>query len=116
MEANEINNIAKDLFDNLDRTEKLSNEFSRIINEWLTADEIKAINKANAEDKEHCATHQYCDPNEAMLQAFETVIGREFVFFDAEIPNTESQQVKDDLLITIAWNLSRKNNFAKPGQ
>lgn len=80
----------------------LSHEFSRIINEWLTTEEIIEINKRNAtpEYANSCATHEFCDPNEAMLMAFSKVYGKEFTLTKGNMK-----------LWNSAWDLSKANGF-----
>ena len=53
----------------------LAVEFSRILNNWLTKQDIESINEANKKDPNFCASHDYCDPNEAMLEAYENISG-----------------------------------------
>lgn len=81
----------------------LSAEFSKVIREWLTEEELqKAIELNNSEKyKNCCATHDFCDPNEAMLQAFEKVQGRELNF----------QSEEDSILVDQAWTKAKENKF-----
>lgn len=59
------------------QTIQLANRFSALIREWLTADELAAVNKTNVAEPGYCATHECCDPNEAMMLAFVEVFGRD---------------------------------------
>lgn len=59
---------------------KLSKEFGKVIQSWLDKEEIKAVNEKNAlykatGDEGICATHNYCDANMAMDEAFENAFG-----------------------------------------
>jgi len=84
--------------------ERLAAEFSTILHEWLNKDQVEDINRKNASPEYKdgcCATHDYCDPNEAMIQAFEKVIGRKI----------NMQQQSDINLINIAWNVARAQEF-----
>ncbi len=56
---------------------KLSIEFSKILREWLGAEVIQQINKLNeTEDNlSICHSHDFCDANLAMAEAFEKVHG-----------------------------------------
>ncbi len=61
---------------------ELGIEFSRVLKEWLTADEMREVIRANNNSSDGpfspwCASHDYCDANEAMLEAFENYFGRE---------------------------------------
>lgn len=86
----------------------IANEFSRILREWLTADQMEAINKSNHESNFEggCASHEYCDPNEAMLEAFEIATGNPWDFDGNEsVRNAEME------LMNSAWDLAMKNNY-----
>ena len=50
-------------------------------------------------DSDFCASHDYCDANQSMLDAFEKVMGREY--------NYE----QDTDLVNDAWTLSKISNF-----
>ena len=54
--------------------EDLASEFCRVLNDWLGADTLQEINRRNAlpEYESCCASHDFCDPNQAMLEAMET--------------------------------------------
>lgn len=81
--------------------EQLSDEFCRILNERLTPEQIKEINRRNAvsENPACCASHDFCDANQAMIDALE-VFGIEF---DPETPTD---------LINAAWGIAQKRGFA----
>lgn len=82
----------------------LANNFSRVLNEWIP-EFLFEVNLRNKEqsyiDGGFCATHDFCDPNRAMIDAFVSVFGRE--------PNSLCQ--KDNLLINNAWNLAKTAGF-----
>jgi hypothetical protein len=54
--------------------EELSLVFTRILNEWLPPETIAEINHRNATPKYLgcCASHDFCDPNQAMIDAMES--------------------------------------------
>ena len=87
---------------------KLANKFSSILREWLTAEELQEINDKNAEYKAngepHCATHEYCDPNQAMINAFE--------HFGIDIDFDNEEHIN---LINDAWKLANDNKFQEIG-
>ena len=86
------------------QTNQLADAFAAVLRTWLTADEITAIDAANrAEDpaRNICHSHDYCDANMAMWEAFEDVVGREPV--DGE---------PDDTLWVDAWNVAQERGFA----
>ncbi len=101
-----------------DKINELSKEFSRVINEWCTPDQLAEIIRRNAssEYKEIncCATHDFYDSNMAMDEAFTKVFAREFTFWNDEEPETEKQNSIDIYYFNAAWDLSKANNFTYP--
>ncbi len=88
-------------------TTKLAKEFSAILRSWLTPEQLTEINQKNetAAYTNADATHDYCDPNQAMIDAFEKVFGKEIDF----------QSDEDSEIINAAWALARKNKFYVEG-
>ncbi len=88
-------------------TTKLAKEFSAILRSWLTPEQLTEINQKNetAAYTNADATHDYCDPNQAMIDAFEKVFGKEIDF----------QSDEDSEIINTAWALARKNKFYVEG-
>ncbi len=80
--------------------EQLCDQFCRILNEWLDPPTVGEINRLNSlpEYAGCCASHDFCDPNQAMADALET-FGVEF---------------HPDLcdLINEAWDQARERQFA----
>jgi len=77
---------------------QIADEFCRILNDWLKPDEIAEINRRNAlpEYRGLCATHDFCDPNQAMIDA-----GAIFTIeFDARFN-------EDVALINAAWDIAK---------
>lgn len=94
--------------------ETLAVEFSKVLHEWLGSDmkEVVRINHTTQyKGKEACASHNYCDSNMAMNEAFEKVMGRKYIFFDDDKPETEKQNEEDTNLCNAAWSLARTNQF-----
>lgn len=85
--------------------EKVSHSFSWYLRNWLTVDQLKEVNRKNETEEyiqnRYCASHEYCDPNEAMIQAME---GNGFKF--------DTQSEEQNKVIKEAWNLSKKLKFA----
>lgn len=81
----------------------LSIVFVRILNEWLTPEQIAEVNKFNAvpENSRFCGTHNFCDPNQAMIDAFTEIYKRE----------CEALNDADNELINAAWDLSKMHKF-----
>lgn len=84
------------------KTIKLSNAFSAILNEWIPEKlaEVNRLNKEHAGDN-CCATHDFCDPNQAMIDAFKSLFGKE--------PTGRNRE--QNYLIDNAWELSKTNGF-----
>ena len=97
-----------------DKATDLAKEFSRVLNSWIP-EKIFEVNLRNKEASYKlnncCASHDFCDANMAMDEAFQKVMQREFVFFNDEYPETEQQNEDDTDLINAAWNLAKENDF-----
>ena len=95
--------------------ERLAVGFSDVLKTWLTTAELQAVNERNADYKAAfkpcCATHEFCDPNEAMLQAFVNVLGREFTFYNSDYPETEERHRRDEVLWGEAWQAAADAGF-----
>lgn len=59
--------------------EAVAEEFCRILRKWLTPEEMAEINRRNStpEYSVCCASHDFCDPNQAMIDAL-SIFGLEF--------------------------------------
>lgn len=92
----------------LDREEnvvKLSYEFSEIIRQELTEDQLTAVNETNdLTDPYTCHTHDYIDANESMLLAMSNL--------DIEFDPADENQAE---LTNEAWNMSKQNFFSPEG-
>lgn len=77
----------------------LSSEFSRILREWLSPDELAEIYQRNStpEYSGCCASHDFCDPNQAMEEALE-VFGLDFHPRLCELVNE-------------AWSIASRSRF-----
>lgn len=87
----------------MSQLELLSNRFSYLINENFSAIELaETIRKNKTEDyKNCCATHDYCDANMIMDEAFTEIVGHEI----------DLQNDADLELWNSAWDLSKANDF-----
>ncbi len=79
--------------------------FKSVIGRWLTQEQRLAVDAANdTRTDSSCATHNYCDSNMAMFEAFVAVFGREPVLnSDADLG-----------LFNEAWGWAIDANFADP--
>ena len=87
---------------------KIANKFSSILCEWLTTEELQEINDKNADYRmgigTWCATHEYCDPNQAMINAL--------AHFGIDIDFDNEEHIN---LINDAWKLANDNKFQEIG-
>jgi len=83
--------------------ERLSDEFSRVIRDWLEPWELSEVRKRNRvfarQGLSYYATHEFCDANQAMSDALLTVLGRDYVGDD------------DNDLVNAARALSKAREF-----
>lgn len=82
-------------------TNKLACKFSTIIRDWLSPSEMSLVIARNLDTRwiGGCATHDFCDANEAMAEAFLDLTGRDMGTDDI-----------DD--INKAWAIARQSSFA----
>lgn len=85
---------------------RISEEFSNILNEWLSEAEMEIVIERNKtpDYKGMCATHDFCDPNEAMIQAFEKVMG--------VVPEPTNEAHSE--IINEAWDIAKEQEFKTP--
>jgi len=80
----------------------LANQFSHLIREWFTDEELReAVERNKTIGPLSCATHDFCDANEAMAEAWEIV-------FRSEINCEDERQCE---LWGQAWDLAKDAEF-----
>ncbi len=84
--------------------EQLSKEFSRLVRRDLAdhLGEIVARNRTVEYGETCCATHDFCDANMTMAEAFESVVGH----------GLDCGSDDDCALWNAAWGLSRSGEFS----
>lgn len=84
----------------------LSEIFKDIIQEWLTEEQLRKIDAKNRTHEYKrgnlCASHEFCDPNQAMIDAVES-LGFEF----------DTQDEEQGVAIDRAWSLTKEIGFSK---
>jgi hypothetical protein len=56
----------------------IAKAFAAVLRDWLTADQWAEMQARNVDYSDGvCASHDFCDANEAMAEAFKTITGRE---------------------------------------
>jgi hypothetical protein len=90
----------------------LAMEFCKQLGEYLTPDQIKAVNKRNWEYEQNmCALHEFCDPNFIMDSAFKVTFRRE-----AQL-NPEAKTYHDDMdVFNTAWTYAKLNGYSLGSQ
>jgi hypothetical protein len=88
--------------------EALAREFARVLTDWLGAEKMREVNARNVayaaeygDPNRVCASHDFCDANQAMLDACESLMGPEFDICD------ESTHA----LINAAWAHAKARDF-----
>ena len=83
--------------------EVIGNRFAEILNSWLTPEQWEAVKAENSKDTTtlNCASHNFCDANMAMVEAFE--------FFQEELPDDDGDLAQFDLW-NNAWSYA-KNKY-----
>lgn len=86
--------------------ETLSKTFIRILHEWLTPEQLDEVRQRNRPEQNPsiCHTHDFCDPNQAMIDALERH-GMEWIFADEEGKESQTD------LINKAWDIAKENEF-----
>lgn len=61
--------------DDVDSTKLLAIQFCKILRHWLTVDELAQVVQANDDETDDsiCHSHDVCDANQAMIDAYDTL-------------------------------------------
>ena len=104
-------------------TEILVREFSATLREWLRPDELAEVVERNRAETNSsiCHSHDFCDPNMAMLEAMEAVVGisanevaEEALVLMVKEGNEAIQNAETAPLMTAwneAWEIAKRNEF-----
>lgn len=85
--------------------DRVAREFCRVIRQWLTPAQLRAVIKTNRERRDStCATGDYCDSNMAMSEAFARVWGQPESRID--VGNQHSVAVWNR-----AWDMAKAADF-----
>lgn len=95
----------------------LAREFVRTILRWLTPDEVAELRLRNATPEyagsNACATHDFCDANMALDEAYRTTTGRELID-DMQTADGDTAEEQDAAwwdYINGAWDLAKSADF-----
>ena len=107
----------------MNQVESVAAMFSAVLREWLTDEEMDEVVLHNAnelKDSDCCASHDFCDANMAMDEAFKQCGLRTNIDFpgweayaDGGHPADESEIIAAGKLWNDAWTLAKANNFRK---
>ena len=98
-----------------DQVKKIAKEFAKRLYKYNGNKKMAIVNKKNKTSEYEltgsCASHDFCDANVVMLDAFEKVLNRKIVWFNDEIPATEKQNEIDTNTMNIAWSMAKDADF-----
>lgn len=85
-----------------ENVDKLATEFSKVLHSWLTPQEMQKVIKENRKANDNtCATHDYCDANQALLDAIENL----------GWPESNAASQKDTDFLNATWDLAKRRDF-----
>ena len=89
------------------QTLAVAEAFAEVMRQWLSKDEFAEMKHKNETDPNYrgcvCASHDYCDANMAMMEAFDHVMGHNM------IPEEGGEISESDCAIwSDAWDLARR--------
>lgn len=108
----------------------LADAFADVLRRWLSPAEFAEMQRRNATPEYGgpvCASHDFCDANEAMAEAFKALTGREPVGSwethpdpvtgeqVADDPAEEAQATADSALWNAAWEIAGARHLITPG-
>jgi hypothetical protein len=95
------------------KAQAMADKFSEVLRGWLTPEEMAAVIERNRTE-EHpsvCHSHDFCDANEAMAEAFQALMGRDVLLIgDIDTAGLEAVNADSDLW-GAAWDLAKRNEF-----
>ncbi len=97
--------------------EAVAAQFCAVLREWLTPEQLAEAVRLNAERNDgSCATHDYCDANMAMDEAFARCGGPRATDTGRDLEEGEDRQLacmSDECLAVweAAWSLAKQAGF-----
>lgn len=84
--------------------ETLATEFTAILRDWLTREELVEIDSLNRAEPNGsvCHSHDFCDPNQAMLDALARF----------GVVDYRAADKKLNVLIDKAWSFAKNRGFS----
>ena len=81
----------------------LATQFDAIIRLWLSPSEYAALCADTDTESDVCLSHDYCDANQAMIDAFEIIHGRDPFAMEGGPTDAEMNAVVD------AWEMAKRH-------
>lgn len=84
--------------------------FALVLQEWLTEAELAEVRRRNAAEPEGstvCHSHDFCDANMAMDEAFTRFLGREPRVMDV----SDTEEGPDVAIWNLAWDWSKRDHL-----
>ncbi len=99
----------------MNQIEQLAREFSRQLRHYLSDHEMSQVISLNESEEDHeiCHSHDFCDANVMMFDAFIKVFNRSCIL-DADPekePELAAVAKKDVDSINTAWIIAKENKF-----
>lgn len=95
--------------------EGIAKAFSVVLHRWLNPEQWEELIRKNAADPEDsCSSHDFCDANMAMDEAFRVVLGRAIILPCDAIEGDKEQEAiidADSVLWNDAWKLAKVRGF-----
>lgn len=94
-------------------TTALSKEFSKVLRECLTQNQMDMVIELNRceTDPMVCHSHDFCDANMVMLEAAENLNITSIVDAVNGVHSEEAEEVAGHVLWSAAWNLAKRSDF-----
>lgn len=93
------------------RPELIAGAFSRVLRQWLTPLQMAKVITRNRRELHAgvCHSHDFCDANMAMDEAFKVVLGRGMLLIE-DGASDEDKEADTDLW-NAAWDIAKKRDF-----
>lgn len=98
-----------------EKINRLSEEFKKVIREWLTTDEVAEVNLLNSGEYAVtgcCATHDFCDANMAMAEAYKQLGWEDPMEYPIAAGEREIAARECELeILDLAWTKAKGEGF-----
>lgn len=93
----------------MENKEKIAREFSKLLRQELSDEDMETVNYRNEHeyDDSCCATHDFCDANMVMDQAFKSVMG----YSPLGLALDSAARMEAMELWNAAWDVAKERKF-----